>query len=305
MPNPQFSVVIPTCRRNDLLARCLESLAPGVQEADAACYEVIVTDDARDNTAEPMIRSQFPWATWIQGPRRGPAANRNNGARHARGEWVCFIDDDCIASKQWIAAFQAGAPDNSIDLMEGRTDIPDNVDNPFYRGVHNREGGAYWSCNLAVRREPFMAIGGFDEDFLEAASEDMEFAFRYHANHLRSKFFPDAYVDHPVRAIGFRGNWKRLFMIKWDAMYEYKIDQGLHLSDPPIKNLTSALSRWIITQLRLSWQDLRRWNEPYWKSRTFSFVLRWITYPIILPYYLYWVYRFQEQLSSKQHVATA
>ena len=42
---PSFSVVIPTCERNDLLARCLERLAPGAQRFSADRYEVIVTDD--------------------------------------------------------------------------------------------------------------------------------------------------------------------------------------------------------------------------------------------------------------------
>jgi glycosyltransferase involved in cell wall biosynthesis len=305
MPTPQFSVVIPTCRRNDLLARCLESLRPGVQDANPASYEVLVTDDSQTQTSEAMIREKFPWARWLQGPARGPAANRNHGAQQARGEWVCFIDDDCIASKEWISAYHAAALDDSIDLMEGRTDIPDNVDNPFVRGVHNRNGGAYWSCNLAIRRERFLALGGFDEDFLEAASEDMEFAHRYHAHHYRSKFFPDAFVDHPVRPIGWSGNWKRLFLIRWAAMYSYKVDEGLHLADPPVKNLMRALSDWIMTQLRLTWHDIVRWDEPYWRSRAFSFVLRWVTFPIILPYYLYWVYRFQGQLSAKQDAVTA
>lgn len=40
-----FSVVIPTCRRNDLLAKCLDRLAPGQQTLSPDQYEVIVTDD--------------------------------------------------------------------------------------------------------------------------------------------------------------------------------------------------------------------------------------------------------------------
>ena len=192
MPTPQFSVVIPTCRRHDLLARCLESLQPGTQMAESTSYEVIVTDDAREQAAEAMISGRFPWARWEQGPARGPAANRNSGARHAKGEWVCFIDDDCIASQEWIAAFREASRDDSIDLMEGRTTIPDNTDNPFFHAVHNKTGGAYWSCNLAIRRERFLTLGGFDEDFLEAASEDMEFAHRFHDHHFQSQFYPAA-----------------------------------------------------------------------------------------------------------------
>jgi GT2 family glycosyltransferase len=300
-----FSVVIPTCRRNDLLARCLESLRPGEQLAGPDAYEVIVTDDARGQTAEAMIRAQFPRVRWVEGPSRGPAANRNNGARHASGEWICFIDDDCIAGKGWLAAFRKAAGDGTIDLMEGRTEVPDQSDNPFLHAVSNTQGGAYWSCNLAVRRERFRALGGFDEDFQEAASEDMEFAHRFHARHFRSRFYPEALVYHPVRTIGWRGIWKRLCMIRWEAMYCYKVDTGLHLSDSPAWNILCACKGEIMNQVRLTWRYFRNWNLPNWKSRLFWFLLGWATFPIIFPYYLYWVYRFHRQLKAKRQGAGA
>src|SRR5688500_16589114 len=99
MSEIQFSVVIPTYHRNDLLARCLRQLVPGRQTLDASRYEVIVTDDGRDTTAEAMIRDQFSFVRWVRGPQRGPAANRNNGVKHARGEWVVFTDDDCVPTE--------------------------------------------------------------------------------------------------------------------------------------------------------------------------------------------------------------
>ncbi len=301
MSTPKFSIVIPTCHREDLLARCLESLRPGEQLAASDSYEVIVTDDAQGQTAEAMVRARFPRVQWVQGPSRGPAANRNNGARHAAGEWVCFIDDDCIASKEWIAAFGDATSDGSIDLMEGQTTIPDKTDNPFHHAVFNKEGGVFWSCNLAIRRERFLALGGFDEDFLEAASEDMEFAHRFHAHHFRSKFYPEALVYHPVRPLDWRSVWRRLFMIRWAAMYCYKVDEGLHLSNSSAGNMGVAFKDTILNHLRLTWRDFRRWNSPYWKSRLFWLLLRWVTFPIILPYYLYWVYRFHRQLNAKRH----
>jgi GT2 family glycosyltransferase len=302
---PTFSVVIPTCHRNDLLARCLESLRPGEQLAESTSYEVIVTDDAQGQTAEAMMRAQFPWARWVQGPSRGPAANRNNGAHHAMGEWICFTDDDCVASKEWITAFRNASNDESIDLMEGQTRIPDKTDNPFEHAVFNRKGGVYWSCNLAIRRERFLALGGFDEDFLEAASEDMEFAHRFHAHHLHSKFYPEALVYHPVRSIGWRSIWKRVFMIRWAAMYHYKVDEGLHLSDSSTRNVLYALKDTILNLLRTTWRDIRHWNSSYWKSLLFWLLLSWVSFPIVLPYYLYWVYRFHGQLNAKRHAARA
>jgi GT2 family glycosyltransferase len=300
MSKLKFSVIIPTCRRLDLLARCLESLAPGAQLADFNSYEVIVTDDARGETAEAMMRAQFPWAQWRQGPSRGPAANRNNGAHHATGEWLCFTDDDCAASRQWLSALVEATDDPSIDLIEGQTTVPDKPDNPFLHGIANTKGGIFWTCNLAVRRERFIELGGFDEDFLEAAAEDMEFAHRFHAHHFHSKFYPDALVYHPVRRVGWRALWNRLLMIRWSALYAYKVDEGLHLSDSPAKNVLRAFKDTILNHLRRTLREIRRWNAPYWKDRWFTCALRWVTFPVILPYYLCWVYRFHRQLTAKQ-----
>jgi len=40
----KISVIIPTCHRNDLLAKCLDCLAPGVQTLPPEQYKVIVTE---------------------------------------------------------------------------------------------------------------------------------------------------------------------------------------------------------------------------------------------------------------------
>ncbi len=297
----KFSVIIPTCRREDLLARCLESLRPGNQTAEAASYEVIVTDDGGAPGAQAMMRAQFSWARWVRGPSRGPAANRNNGARHAKGEWICFIDDDCVPSKKWLAVFDDLSKTDSLDLIEGRTEIPDQIDSPFHHAVQNETGGAYWSCNLAIRRESFQALGGFDEDFLEAASEDMEFAYRFRLHRLRVRFSPEALVYHPVRYVGWGGIWKRLFMIRWAALYHYKINEGLHLSDSSIKNVLCAFRGEILNLLRATWRDFSKWNRAHGKTQLFQLVLRWVSAPLVLPYYLYWVHRYHQELNEREN----
>jgi GT2 family glycosyltransferase len=294
-----FSVVIPTCGRNDLLHRCLTSLRPGEQLAAPELYEVIVTDDARGQTAEAMIRAEFPWVRWVQGPARGPAANRNHGARQATAEWICFIDDDCIASKEWLSTFAEYARDDSLDVLEGKTTIPDKSDNPFQHGVYNEHGGSYWSCNLAIRREKFLALDGFDEDFLEAAGEDMEFAHRFLADGLRPKFLPEALVLHPVRTVNWRGIFKRYFILRWTALYYYKVDQELHLSDSVMRNLLRALRDMPLGELRVTWHEWRG-KTLYPKTRLFWLIIRWVGFPFQLCSYLYWVARFHAQLTARQ-----
>src|ERR1700733_6028896 len=101
-----ISVVIPTSHRPDLLSSCLDRLAPGVQTFPANLYEVVVSDDG-EPTIDELLAERYPWATCLKGPRKGPAANRNNGARFAHAKWIAFTDDDCVPDSGWLAAYAA------------------------------------------------------------------------------------------------------------------------------------------------------------------------------------------------------
>ncbi len=205
---PLFSVVIPTCHRNDALAACLERLAPGKQTLTDERYEVIVTDDGSRTTSQAMLNERFPWAKWIAGPRRGPAANRNHGAKHGTGAWVAFADDDCLPDAGWLAAYATAIKgDPQINVLEGRiyTDRPrrslDEV------SPTNDQGGFLWSCNFAIRRELFQQLSGFDERFPYAAMEDVELAYRLRQRGEKFRFTADAAVCHPFRPAG---GWQSL-----------------------------------------------------------------------------------------------
>ena len=208
--NLRFSVVIPTCRRNDLLARCLQQLADDRQDLPAACFEVIVSDDSPpDLCAREMIAHDFPAVRWIEGPRRGPAANRNHGAAQAHGEWLAFTDDDCVPDPGWLAAFvrriDAGPQCN---VLEGRTtdDNPENM-GPFYFSPQNQKGGFLWSCNIAIERRFFEGLGGFDEKFPFPHLEDVDLRLRLEDAGHQYPFVPGAVVDHPPRQVVTALRW--------------------------------------------------------------------------------------------------
>lgn len=213
-----FSVVIPTCHRNDDLSNCLQRLAPGMQERgflEASClqnspqshlskdsfsYEVIVSDDGRDSTAEAMIKAHFPWARWVFGPRRGPAANRNNGAKYSRGDWLVFFDDDCIPESTILFSYFTQAHQCSeFSVLEGRI----FVDRPRLRmdevAPLNESGGKLWSCNFSVNRKFYDSVGGFNESFPFACLEDTDIRYTLEASGADLVFVPGAAVMHPWR----------------------------------------------------------------------------------------------------------
>jgi GT2 family glycosyltransferase len=197
-----ISVIIPTYHRNDLLAECLDLLAPGVQTLAADRYEVIVTDDGYKTTAEEMIRERYPWVKWVAGPRKGPASNRNNGAKYAQGEWLAFTDDDCLPSPNWLSGY-AEAITGECLALEGAIDPLGDYNQDLSECPINLTGGCFWSANIAVKRSLFEEIGGFDINYPLALGEDIDIKERLLV-FTKIFFVPNARVDHPVRLISFK-----------------------------------------------------------------------------------------------------
>ena len=196
-----FSVIVPTCHRNDLLAQCLQRLAPKVQTLSADSYEVIVTDDGTRSNAETLLRTEFPWARWTKGPGQGPAANRNNGARLARGEWLAFTDDDCLPEPGWLNAF-ADATQGDAGALEGAIHPLGDLNQDLVECPVNLTGNCFWSANIAVQRSLFEEVGAFDASYPAAAHEDQDLKLRL-SQHTAIPFIANAIVHHPIRHVSF------------------------------------------------------------------------------------------------------
>lgn len=205
---PLFSVIVPTYHRNDLLAKCLDCLAPGVQTLLPEQYEVIVTDDGSQTTAEEMIRDRYSWVKWVAGPCKGPAANRNNGAKYAQGEWLAFTDDDCLPDSQWLEGYaKAIVNEPSCLVFEGRIYVDRPRRSLAETSPANETGGFLWSCNFAIQKELFESLAGFDERFPYAAMEDVEFRLRLKKTGRKFSLAKGASVCHPWRSLG---GWYKL-----------------------------------------------------------------------------------------------
>ena len=214
-----ISVVVPACDRPDTLRDVMDRLAPGAQSLAADRYEVVVSDDGQRVRALDALGASHPWARVVQGPRRGPAANRNAGASAARGDWIAFTDDDTEPSAHWLAAFvSAVVPGTGI--YEGRTTCDGGFGSPLNHSPVNESGGLLWSCNFMVATSAFRAVGGFDDAFPYPHMEDQDLRERLLAAGFRTAFVRDAVVNHPPRRLP---NGARLGTYREsDVRYMYK-----------------------------------------------------------------------------------
>jgi glycosyltransferase involved in cell wall biosynthesis len=226
-----FSVVIPTYNRSDLLCNCLDRLTHNLQQLGNTDYEVIVTDDGNDGITEKIIKERYDWVKWVAGPRRGPAANRNNGARVASGSWLVFIDDDVLPYPALLRNYKEGILKNEeCEAFEGAI-FPDNVDLlkiDMAECPVNTDGGHFWSANICIKKSLFEKINGFDEDYLMAAQEDQQ--IKIDIESIAGKqiiFLKNCAVVHPVRFSNVVKQIKRIPMASKNFIIYVNKNKGL------------------------------------------------------------------------------
>lgn len=200
---PSFSVVVPTYRRPERLADCLRSLAALDYPRDR--FEVVVVDDG---SGTPVVTPSLPVELTVLTPAHaGPAAARNLGAARARGDYIAFTDDDCVAEAGWLRGLAAPLAEAPHHAVGGRTlnALPENpyssatqllLDFLYEWSGKSGRGAFFASNNLAVPTRLFRARGGFDTGFPLAAGEDREFCDRWARLGGGLIYAPGAVIHH-------------------------------------------------------------------------------------------------------------
>lgn len=190
------SVVVPTFKRPDILARTIESLLASEYPAG---FEVIVVDNGSKDATASVVQS-YPAVRYIEQSSGGVAASRNAGARVAKGDVLIFVDDDIVVPRDMIRRQVIRLQQFRPCLVNGTWDFPADMARelaetpfgrfrldlekwrrkqslkPLYENCFEAEAAAAY--NLGVLREDFEKIGGFDETFPRASAEDLDFSLR-------------------------------------------------------------------------------------------------------------------------------
>ena len=198
-----LDIVIPAAGRGPDLLRLLQSVQAGCQASLASTVaSITITDDRHSAALGEQLERRFPSVRYVPGPARGPAANRNHGARQGTAPWLLFLDDDCYLANDLLQTYaQQTAQHPQATVLEGAIHAVGPRPNGNHHAPLNMRGGCLWSCNLMLRREVFECLGGFDERFPFACMEDVDLRERLLAAGAVVVFCPDAYVYHPWRSI--------------------------------------------------------------------------------------------------------
>lgn len=219
----EFSVIIPTYNRCEILKKCLDSLSEQTISKDK--FEVIVCDDgSQDNTLKLIQEYAAPFNLHcLTQENSGPAKARNMGIRVAKGEYLLIMNDDAIADKNLLEnhasehrklASTQSAVLGSFAFLPEYTQVPygyllENSDLLFYFGKMSSgkfyDYNHFYTCNISIRKQAVIDTGLFDEEFHVPAAEDIELGYRLQQAGYRVYYAPHckAWHDHEISVKGF------------------------------------------------------------------------------------------------------
>lgn len=241
-----YEVVLVTYRSRDLAAAMFERLPKDVR--------VVVVDNSKGVDGIPELVASRPNTRYVEGAGEGFAKAANTGARTSTADVVLFLNPDTaprpeqlttlvddLATDPGLAAVAATTvrPDGRVELGVGGWEPTARRAFVHAFGLHVLfpDAGLYarpepyrpvrvdWMTGacLAVPRDQFLTLGGFDESFF-VYNEDMAYGRRLRQAGLRQRLRTDVLVPHVGGGSG--GARTRMFQLRGASMVAYVADHN-------------------------------------------------------------------------------
>jgi len=197
------------------LAECFDSL----RKQDYGSFEVYLVDNGSVDGSVNFTQEKFPWVKIIAFNKNyGFAKAYNQAVKQTNVELVAFLNNDTKADKRWLSevvscityadkVVAAGSKmlfyDNPLILNHAGTKITQigggysmgafEEDNPQKNGLEFV--GAVCAGAMLVKRNPFLEVGGFDDDFF-AYFEDVDLCWRFWLSGYKVVYCPKSIIYH-------------------------------------------------------------------------------------------------------------
>ncbi len=206
-----FSIVLPTFGRPEEVIECLESLCFQTRND----FEVIIADGSPADDVRPgLVPFQERLNMQVVYEKYLPVSNaRNLGAEKANGEWLIFLDSDCLIPPDYLRVVGEAIERENPDAFGGPdaahesfTDIQKAISYSMtslfttggIRGKKTHVGQFHpRGFNMGIKRSVFFSVNGYAEDF--RCGEDIELSIRIIKAGFASILIPEAYVYHKRR----------------------------------------------------------------------------------------------------------
>ncbi len=178
--NPVFTVIIPVFNDNAGLKNCLDALQD--QSLPHNQFEVVVVDNGSEKNPQDLIK-KYPFTKIVYEHTPGSYAARNAGISVANGDYLAFLDADCIPESGWLEEGKEILGTGTVKTLIGgevkliQSEKPTAVE--LYQCLvgfqqkENIESKRFTvTANLFVRRTDAIAIGPFEENLLSGGDRD-------------------------------------------------------------------------------------------------------------------------------------
>ncbi len=213
--NPAVSIIVPVYGQIDYTLNCLRSL---VKLTSNISFEVIVVDDCSLDDTQDKLANIEGLHYIVNEANLGFIRSCNKASKQARGEFLVFLNNDTEVLPGWLDAligtfsnFQkvglVGSkllyPDGRLQeaggiiwndgtgLNVGRFEAPEKPEFNYVRDVDYCSG-----ASIAIRRELFEFVGGFDSRYIPAYYEDTDLAFEVRNAGYRVLYQPFSQLIH-------------------------------------------------------------------------------------------------------------
>ena len=217
----KYSIIVPVYNRPDEVDELLLSLTTQTFR-DA---EVIIVEDGSSQPCEDVVRRYAGklQLRYYTKENSGPGQTRNFGAEHSQGEFLIFLDSDCVLPPDYLKEVDAELKRKECDAWGG----PDRAHESFtpvqkainysmtsflttggIRGGKKQMDKKFYprSFNLGIRRSLYRQLGGFSS---MRFGEDIDLSLRIYKSGASCRLFPEAWVWHKRRT-DFRKFFKQV-----------------------------------------------------------------------------------------------
>ncbi len=222
MPDPVISAIICTHNRDGYLGAAIDSL---INQDFSDDFEVIVVDNASSDRTSDVVNARLPHPQlrYVYEPVTGLSVARNTGAEAAGGSILAYLDDDAIASPQWLRSLYAAyQTDDQLAVAGGRITLiwPPDVEPPRWLspglagnlGLYDlgestmlihQPGLTPRGLNYSIRKEFLEDVGGFDLNLGRVgttllSNEELRMTELALTRGWHVAYIPEAHVEHNV-----------------------------------------------------------------------------------------------------------
>jgi glucosyl-dolichyl phosphate glucuronosyltransferase len=267
---PRISVVVVNYNRPHEVKDAIQSLL----SQSAEPFEIIIIDDA-SNPPLSLAVDDLKMILIRFDKEVGLSAARNHGISIAKGDYIAFIDDDCIVSEHWIEEIQNGINAGG-EILGGPLRPLFKAKPPkwwnenelgYFVGVGNSKSRKIWGANMVFKKEVFQKIGVFNPNIGRQKGKLLGFEdarlISKGEKSCRILFLPKAEVLHLVGA-------QRLtlkYIIRWSFNHgkSLRIDAGTKML---------ILMRWRVGAFFYLLKAIIKFIDPFTKSTQASKVLQ-------------------------------